>query len=148
MTQVFSGHIAGIGTREGTRIVVGCWPHSPFGAFADVMVEQADGQRVLLAPNAIVADFVAGTYAFDEVRIEPVEVLPGDTWTVTTPSLQATYTPGRRLAVSYALRLVPRTVRRSANWARLINPVAGALMPGVQTYGTAGNGRTEWYAAS
>ncbi|MDX6277225.1 MAG: hypothetical protein QOJ72_1353, partial [Nocardioidaceae bacterium] len=27
------------------------------------------------------------------------------------------------------------------------NPVASRLMPGVQTYGSAGGGRTEWYAA-
>jgi hypothetical protein len=35
-------------------------------------VEQPDGRRVLLAPTRPIADFVAQTYRFDEVRIVPV----------------------------------------------------------------------------
>lgn len=147
MTLRFSGHIAGIDTRSGTRIVVGSWRQSPFGRFADVMVERPDGHRILLAPTRQVADFVAGTYTFDEVRIEPVTVTAGATWTVATASLSSTFVPGRRLAISYALRVVTPPLRRSRTWARLCNPLASRLMPGVSTYGTAGNGRTEWYAA-
>ena len=146
-THSLSGHIAGIGTASGTRIVVGVWSRSHLGRFADVMVEDATGHRVLLAPRQEVADFVAETYSFDEVRIEPVSVVPADEWSVHTASLQLRFTPGSRLAVAPALRSVPPVLRRSPTWARLCNPIAGALMPGVRTYGTAGGGRTEWYAA-
>jgi len=147
MTSSFAGHIAGIGTSSGTRVVVGMWDASPFGTFADVMVEQPSGHRILLAPRQDVADFVASTYCFDEVRIEPVSVARGTEWSVHTRSLQVRFTPGRPLWLSPVLRLVPGALRRSPAWARLCSPVAARLMPGVRTYGTAGNGRTEWYAA-
>ncbi|MCW2840740.1 MAG: hypothetical protein JWR55_2223 [Aeromicrobium sp.] len=148
MTSSFAGRIAGIGTASGTRIVVGMWDESPFGTFADVMVEQPSGHRILIAPRQAVADFVASTYAFDEVRIEPVSIARGDEWSVHTRSLQLRFTPGKPLWVSLVLGHVPSVVRRSAWWARLCNPFAGRLMPGVRTYGSAGGGRTEWYAAS
>ncbi len=72
--QRFRGRIAGVGSTSGTRVVVGWWHESPFGPFADVMVETAAGHRVLLAPTPEVAELVATTYTFDEVRLEPVTV--------------------------------------------------------------------------
>jgi len=147
MISSFTGHIAGLGTASGVRIVVGSWGESPFGAFADVMVEDATGRRILLAPRQDVADFVSSTYSFDEVRIEPVSVERGDEWSVHTRSLQLRFSPGRRLWVARLLRLVPAPLRRTETWARLCSPIASRLMPGVRTYGSAGGGRTEWYAA-
>lgn len=148
MTSSFAGHIAGLGTASGTRIVVGMWDASPFGSFADVMVEQPSGHRILIAPRSDVAAFVAATYAFDEIRIEPVSVAHGDEWSIHTRSLQLRFTPGPRHWVSPVLRLVPPPLRRTCSWAKICNPVATRLMPGVRTYGSAGGGRTEWYAAS
>ena len=74
--QRFRGRIAGVGSSSGVRVVVGWWHESPFGPFADAMVERADGHRVLLAPSEEVRDLVAGTYVFDETRVEPIEVGP------------------------------------------------------------------------
>jgi hypothetical protein len=148
MTSSFVGHIAGLGTASGTRIVIGIWAESPYGPFADVMLEDPSGHRTLIAPRREVAEFVASTYAFDEVRVEPVSVECGHEWSVHTRSLQVRFTPGRRLWVSPLLRLVPAPLRRTAWWARLCNPVAARLMPGVRTHGTAGGGRSEWYAAT
>lgn len=148
MTSSFTGHIAGLGTSTGVRLVVGVWDESPFGRFADVMVEDASGHRTLLVARRAVADFVASAYAFDEVRIEPVSVERGEEWSVHTRSLQLRFTPGQRLWIAPFLGLVPSPVRRSATWAKVCNPVAGRLMPGVRTYGSAGNGSSEWYAAS
>ena len=77
------GAIAGVGSTSGVRVVVGRWDRSPLGAFADAMVAEADGRRVLLAPSQEVADFVAATYSFDEVRIEPLtveDVLGAERW--------------------------------------------------------------------
>ncbi|MBN0040546.1 hypothetical protein JN535_10265 [Cellulosimicrobium cellulans] len=70
----FRGRIAGWGTASGTRVVVGRWDASPFGVFADVMVERPDGERILLAPAPPVADLVAATYRFDRVEVCPVSV--------------------------------------------------------------------------
>ena len=68
----FEGQIAGVGSTSGVRVVIGHWVRSPFGAFADAMVERADGHRMLLAPSEQVAELVSTTYTFDEVRVEPV----------------------------------------------------------------------------
>jgi hypothetical protein len=73
---IFDGHIAGLGTSSGLRAVVGVWQQSPFGAFSDVMLQQPSGRRLLLAPAADVADFIAATYAFDDVALVGVSGPP------------------------------------------------------------------------
>ncbi len=93
----FDGWIAGVGTSSGVRLVVGHWPRSPFGAFSDVMVEHPDGERVLLAPDRRIADFVAATYRFDRVEVVPVAVaVAGDTWAVEAGALRLRLRAGRR----------------------------------------------------
>jgi hypothetical protein len=123
------------------------WDESPMGAFADAMIEAPDGHRTLVAPRRDVADFVTATYSFDEVVVDPVVVETAGRWRLTSGDLAVTFSPGRRLWVSPLLSAVPAALRRSATWARLCNPIAARLMPGVQTFGSAGSGRTEWYAA-
>ncbi|WP_370460037.1 hypothetical protein [Nostocoides sp. F2B08] len=150
----FEGHIAGVGTTSGVRLVVGRWLRSPLpagegGAFADVMVERADGHRILLAPSDEVADYVTSTYTFDEVRVERVEVtVEGDLWRVSTPSSTLSFTVGRRLPLGWALRAVPAPVATSPRWSRIIAPVAERLVPGVRTVGMAREGRVEYYGAT
>jgi hypothetical protein len=63
--QRFDGEICGFGTTSGVRVVIGRWAKSPYGSFADAMVEHPDGGRVLVAPDADLADFVGGVYMFD-----------------------------------------------------------------------------------
>lgn len=143
---VFSGHIAGFGTGAGIRMVVGVWQSSPFGAFADVMVQTADQQRLLLAPTAEVAEFVSATYAFDDVRVGTVTAeLSADRLTVTTADLDVTAELGGPARFDRLLRLVPRPLASAPWWLRVINPVAGLLVPGVHTAGTAGGERREYY---
>lgn len=143
---VFSGHIAGFGTGAGIRMVVGVWQSSPFGAFADVMVQTADQQRLLLAPTAEVAEFVSATYAFDDVRVGTVTAeLSADRLTVTTADLDVTAELGGPARFDRLLRLVPGPLASAPWWLRVINPVAGLLVPGVHTAGTAGGGRSEYY---
>ncbi len=74
MDERFDGEICGLGTTSGHRIVIGSWPTSPFGSFADVMHEQPDGTRILRAPTPEIAEFVETTYVFDRVDIVPVSV--------------------------------------------------------------------------
>ncbi|QDC23260.1 hypothetical protein FE374_00180 [Georgenia yuyongxinii] len=144
----FRGNIAGVGSAEGTRVVVGDWPDSPFGPFADVMVERADGHRLLLAPTEEVAEFVSATYRFDEVRIVPVTVdRSGHRWRVAAGPLDLDLALGSRTWLGHLLRLVPGPIATSLGWARVTSFAARLLLPGVRTVGTAGGGRIEWYGA-
>ena len=145
----FTGRIAGVGSTSGIRVVVGRWDDGPWGPFADVMLEDAAGHRVLLAPSDRVRDFVAATYSFDEVVIEPVDVTDtSDGWQVTTPSLRLRLVVGGRTPLGAALALVPARVATSPAWCGLVDPVARVVMRGVRTRGTAGNDRREWYGAT
>jgi hypothetical protein len=143
---VFTGHIAGLGSSAGVRMVVGSWLISPFGQFADVMVETGAGERILLAPNDAVAEFVSSTYSFDAVEIGPVTVEHSENnLAVTAPELDVTCHLGGPGAFDRLLRLVPGPIATAPLWFRAINPIAAHLMPGVHTAGTAGNGRREFY---
>lgn len=145
----FTGRIAGVGSTSGIRVVVGRWDDGPWGPFADVMLEDASGHRVLLAPTEPVRDFVAATYSFDEVVIEPVSVVDtADGWQVTTPSLSLRLVVGGRTPLGSALGLVPARIATAPAWCGLVDPVARVVMRGVRTRGTAGNDRREWYGAT
>lgn len=149
--QRFRGRIAGWGTASGTRLVVGRWDVSPFGAFADVMVERPDGERILLAPSHQVASLVATTYRFDRVEVCPVTVSRGDGpehWQVVAGPLEARVDVGRRTALGRALRVVPRRVAASHRTTVLTDPVARVFLRGVRTRGSAGPGRVEHYGAT
>jgi hypothetical protein len=144
----FDGHIAGIGTARGVRIVVGHWQRSPYGPVSDVMLESSDGRRLLLAGTRELADFVAATYSFDEVRVVPVTVsVTGTAWTVAAGPLALGFTVGSRGPLGLLLRTVPPVLARSAGWVGLVDLPARLLLPGVRTRGSAGNARREWYGA-
>ena len=145
----FYGAIAGVGSTSGTRIVVGHWQESPLGRFADVMVAEPDGTRVLLAPDEAVAEFVSTTYRFDRVEIGPVRVEVADaSWQVVAPRLEITIRVGRRQPLGWLLRLVPRRLAIAPAWAGFTDPVARRVLRGVRTRGSAGNGRREYYGAT
>ncbi len=145
----FEGRIAGVGSTSGVRVVVGRWESSPLGDFADAMVESASGHRVLLAPTQEVADFVAATYTFDEIRLEPLTV--ADTawvWQVESPSLSLTLGLGGRTALGRMLRLLPASVATHPAWASAADPISRVVLRGVRTRGVAQEGRREWYGAT
>lgn len=145
----FRGAIAGIGSTSGVRVVVGHWHDTPLGEFSDAMVETAAGHRVLLAPRPEVRDFIAGTYHFDETRIESFSVTATSAaWTVRSPSLSLDLELGRRTALGVLLRAVPGALAGSPAWCTLTDPVARVVMSGVRTRGTARVGRREWYGAT
>lgn len=145
--QRFEGWIAGVGTGSGTRLVLGHWERSPFGAFSDVMAESPDGRRTLLAPTPPVAAYVAATYRFEDVRVVPVRVsVAGPLWRVTAGPLRLEFTAGRRTPLGVLLRAVPVRLARWPAWSALLDGPA-RLLPGVRTRGSAGGGRREWYGA-
>ncbi|WP_291057318.1 hypothetical protein [Herbiconiux sp.] len=152
----FSGRIAGFGTSEGMRVVIGMWHDSPLGAFADVMLEDVAGHRMLLAPRDDVADYIAATYTFDEVRVLPVrsrriegglEVVAGGSG-ASAPFFHARLRIGAVTALGRLLRSVPRPLATDPRWLAALDPLASRLMPGVHTAGTAGGGRREYYGVT
>ncbi|WP_327179819.1 hypothetical protein OG599_34020 [Streptomyces sp. NBC_01335] len=143
----FDGWIGAVGTASGTRLVLGHWPRSPFGAFSDVMIEHPDGERRLLAPTGRIAGFVAETYTFDRVDVVPVDVRrDGARWCVGAGPLALELVTGPRTALGRLLRTVPAPLARSHTWAAVCD-VPARLLPGVRTLGSAGPGRREWYGA-
>jgi len=145
----FRGRIAGFGTTSGVRVVLGWWDVSPYGAFADVMLAEADGTRRLLAPDATIARFVSGTYRFDDVEVVPVEVArSGPRVRVGAGDLSFACTVGRRTTLGRLLRVVPAPLATSPGWTRVTDPVARTVLRGVRTRGSAGAGRSEAYGAT
>ena len=144
----FLGEICGFGTTSGVRVVVGRWPSSPFGSFADAMVEHADGRRVLVAPSAGVVDLVGAVYEFDDiVTVDVVAERTAGSLRITAGPLDAEVTIGDRDALGWVLRSVPRPLATSPTWATLIDPIARVTMRGVRTRGRTAGGR-EYYAAT
>ncbi|WP_199905166.1 hypothetical protein [Nocardioides sediminis] len=145
----FTGRIAGVGSTSGVRVVVGRWDDGPWGSFADLMVEDAAGHRVLVAPDEQTRDFVSATYSFDEVVITPVEVRDTATgWQVRSAPLSLDLVLGGPTPVGRLLRLVPARVATAPAWCALTDPVARVVLRGVRTRGTAGRDRREWYGAT
>jgi hypothetical protein len=143
----FDGEICGFGTTSGVRVVIGRWERSPFGSFADAMVETSEGHRVLLAP-AEVAEYVARIYDFDEIEVGPLHAQRRpDALVVRGGPLATEVSIGRRTWLGWTLRAIPARVVSSHIWPVLTDPVARIVMPGVRTRGTTPGGR-ETYAAS
>lgn len=144
----FEGAIAGLGTQSGLRLVIGMWPRSPFGSFTDVMLQQSDGRRLLLAPTRQVAEFVSATYTFDDTNICPVQMWrEGDVWNVKAGGLKLTFVSGRRTPLGSLLSWVPKEIATRPAWSAAIDPIARRVMNGVRTRGSAGGGRVEYYGA-
>jgi hypothetical protein len=147
--DVFEGHIAGMGTASGTRLVIGRWDTSPFGAFTDVMMEDAAGRRTLLAPRQEIADYVGATYTFDDVVLSPItSTLTAHRLIVDAGDLQVLAEIGAITLLGRLLGLVPSRLATHPRWLALINPVASLLVKGVATAGSAGHGRTEYYGVT
>jgi len=145
----FTGHIAGVGSTSGVRVVVGRWDDSPWGAFADLMVEDAAGHRVLVAPDERTRDFVAATYTFDEHVVEPVTVTDSaGGWRVVSDSLTLDLGIGGATVLGRLIEVVPTRLATAPAWCALTDPVARVVLRGVRTRGTAGRDRREWYGAT
>lgn len=148
MRRRFEGEIAGFGTTSGVRLVLGMWRRTPLGSFADVMLQEADGHRMLLAPSAEVAALIESTYTFDEVRVGEVRLrVDGPRRHLTGPGLEVTVDVGRRTPLGRVLRLVPRWLATAPAWLRVLDPAARVLLRGVRTHGSAKDGRRESYGA-
>ncbi len=150
----FDGHILGVAFASGDRFVVGRWFDSPFGGVADVMWARPDGDRVLLAGDLPLLEFVDGQYRFDRTERTPVRVeLEGDRGIrIDAGAVRMDLELGPPGWVASILRLRPRPLRELPWWIAVedavlrpvIAPWIGAR--GVRTRGVTAAGVREWYA--
>jgi hypothetical protein len=146
---IFDGHIAGIGTASGLRAVVGLWAQSPFGPFADAMVQLPSGHRILLAPTEEAGDFISAVYNFDETRIVPLAASQAaGQLSVDAGPLRIRAGLGTRTRLGAAARLIPRALAVHPRWLRAVSPLAAWILPGVSTAGSAKGGRLEYYGVT
>jgi hypothetical protein len=121
---------------------------SPFGPIVDVMVEHADGRRVLLAPRPEVADYIGAVYEFDDVVVaELVATREPARLHVRGGPLEVELGIGRRDFLGWLLRAVPRPIATSPTWATIVDPIARTVLRGVRTRGTTPGG-DEFYGAT
>ncbi len=93
--------------------------------------------------------YVTATYSFDEIRVEPLSCTVADlSWSLRSASLSLDFTSGARMPLGWLLRTVPRALGASPTWARVVDPVARVVLPGVRTVGVAREGRREFYGAT
>ncbi|MEQ4519334.1 hypothetical protein ABLI39_08235 [Pseudarthrobacter sp. B907] len=145
----FDGHIAGLGTESGLRAVLGLWQRSPFGPFADAMVELPSGRRILLAPTAEIGAFIASVYNFDETRVVDLAVSHyGPRLGIDAGPLSVRADVGARTRLGSVVRLVPRPLAVHPRWLRAVSPLASRISPGARTAGTARGGRREYYGVT
>lgn len=145
----FHGEIYGVGTTTGVRIVVGHWSRSPLGEFTDVMIQFADGRRLLVAPNEAVRDFVTATYSFDATELAPVIFAEEpDGWrSVQAGDLAVKIRVAGPTILGRALTLVPDAISTAPWFCAISDPIARVVLRGVRTRGSAGGGRREYYGA-
>lgn len=148
-TEQFVGHIAGLGTTSGVRIVIGMWASSPFGAFTDVMVQSLEGTRTLLAPSSDVADYVSAAYSFDIVRVVPLSVsMNEERLTLDAGPLSVRAELGDTTGLGRLLNLIPTAIATHPRWLTAVNPLAKILMPGVRTVGTTRDNHRQYYGVT
>ncbi len=144
----FGGWIAGLGTTDGHRLVVGHWTRSPYGVVTDVMAEDPAGRRTLYAPTPQLAAFLGAAYRFDDVQVAVCGARrSGRCWTVEAGPLRLSFTVGPRTPLGWLLRVVPTPLARTTWWVGLLDLPARRLLPGVHTRGRTRDGRRQWYGA-
>lgn len=133
------GSISSVGFSDGNRFVIGHWEDSPIGEFGDVMWGTPKGEKILLAENDRIANFVSAIYDFDEIRVGDLTVKSDG---------QMTRATGFGLDINLNGGMVRGFIpSRPLLFTRFIeNPIASISM-GVKTFGTSSRGVMEWYQA-
>lgn len=139
--ETLRGSITSAGFASGHQFVIGHWPISPIGCFADIMWRGADGSKTLIA-SADAAEYITDIYPFDDridAEVSVIDTVGGrseNRLVVESEPLTLSLTIGR-LVVPFPPR--PRWITATIErWA------ARALL-GVNTHGLSPTGVEEWY---
>ncbi len=139
--ETLRGSITSVGFSSGHRFVIGHWPHSPTGPFADVMWRDQDDHKTLVAA-AGAADYITGIYPFEH-RIDS-EVTIVDTVGGGGQNCIEVESDPLSLSLVIGRPVVPFPPRPRWITATVERWTARALL-GVNTYGRSPTGVEEWY---
>ncbi|MDH3296024.1 MAG: hypothetical protein OER95_17035, partial [Acidimicrobiia bacterium] len=141
--ETLRGSITAAGFASGHRLVVGHWPTSPIGPFADIMWRDANDRKHLVAsPEA--AAYVNGVYPFDHHLHHEV-------------SVRINHDPGRSRRTTMTVDAGIISLELELGWLSIPFPPRPRLMTatieswvsravlGVRTYGVSPTGVEEWY---
>ncbi|MDH3299807.1 MAG: hypothetical protein OES24_04800 [Acidimicrobiia bacterium] len=139
--ETLRGSITSAGFAAGHQFVIGHWPISPIGRFADIMWHGADGSKTLIA-SADAAEYITDIYPFDDridAEVSVIDTVGGrseNRLVVESEPLTLSLTIGR-LVVPFPPRprWITATIERWASRALL----------GVNTHGLSPTGVEEWY---
>ena len=136
--DVFVGRITSTGFSSGDRIVIGDWKDSPLGSFTNVMWAKPDGNRVLLSPSEVHAEYVSELYNFETVIITKIDVERNRRGFSLSGG-------GLSIRVSWGLSL-PLPFWRPLWFIASIENFFGGILFRTKTHGRTKNDRKEWYA--
>ena len=71
--EIFEG-ITSCGFDSGDRIVIEIWDESPFGSFSDIMWAKPIQEKILIAPNKKIGDYINSLFDFDEIKIDEINI--------------------------------------------------------------------------
>lgn len=139
--ETLRGSITSVGFSSGHRFVIGHWPTSPIGPFADVMWRDPDDNQTLIA-TAEAADYITGIYPFERRVISPVSVAD----TVGGRGDNRFEVESDPLALSLEIgRLTAPFPPRPRWFTATVERWAARVLLGVNTYGRSPTGVEEWY---
>lgn len=136
-----AGTISSVAFESGDRFVVGNWAQSPIGPMFDVMWADPDGRRTLLVPDERIGGFITQIYDFDDLVVEPFEVV-GDDRTTRVDSARL------NLQMQGGVKVPILPPRRPLAFTRWVEAPLARLLLGVNAHGTSPTGAVEWYQAT
>ena len=138
--ETLRGSITSVGFSSGHRFVIGHWPESPIGPFADVMWRDPDDTKTLIAPAAA-ADYITGIYPFENRVSSPVTVT--DTVGGRDGGIDV---ESDRLTLSLSIGRLPIPFPPRPRWfTATVERAIGRALLGVNTHGVSPTGIEEWY---
>ena len=135
---IFEGEIFSSGFDSGDRIVIGNWKNSPFGEFTDIMWAKPNGEKVLIAPNEGILDFIASMYSFDNTIISEFEIEESTNHIIVKNSeivCELKWNRGIKIPLNRPLWFISS-----------IEYIFGLILFKTKTHGITKNKKQEWYA--
>ena len=137
---IFEGDIFSSGFDSNNRIVIGNWKDSPFGKFTDIMWAKPNGERVLIAPNKEISEFITKLYDFDKIIISEFNIEENSNHLIVKANeinCELKWSKGIQIPFNRPLWLISS-----------IEYVFGLIFFKTKTHGITKNKKQEWYAVN
>ena len=135
---IFEGEVFSSGFDSGDRIVIGNWKESPYGKFTDIMWAKPNGEKILIAPNKEISEFISNMYSFDKTIISEFEIEESANKIVVKNNemiCELKWNRGIKIPMIRPLWLISS-----------IEYIFGLIIFKTKTHGITKNKKQEWYA--